>query len=351
MVKQMPLRWEARHRSEAPDPLYVTVPPPEFIHKSRVDQVLDDAHQQALDSAVMSIISTPIAEETFAQIVDGLPLRSVALGTQNRRVIRGDPIDNHPDMCPGALEKAREFQMRLNTRGLEVASAALQQYQNTPIGSKASKMPFLELVAVTIHNIAVELFKLVNGGFHKDVIWPSDEAYQERNWSRWPTPFCLLHYSKPEQYPDGIADLAGYWAEDRIFGGVVLFGRGTNDTGSTYDGIWFHSHRDDVTKRIYALTEQQTANLLQFLEKGQINGSVCPLPILADITNRRRVDEEIAIPEFNVYRDRWERTVDYRNWNDYRSQRHHCRNAIDWPEILDYQEKLRLEVNSGSDRN
>lgn len=92
-------------------------------------------------------------------------------------------------------------------------------------------MPFLELTAVTIHHIAVELFKLVNGGFRKDVIWPSDEAYRERAWSEWPTPFCLLHYSKPEQYPDGIADLAGYWAEDRIFGGVVLFGRGTNDTG------------------------------------------------------------------------------------------------------------------------
>lgn len=251
-------------------------------------------------------------------------------------------------------------------------------------------MPFLELAAVTIHNIAVELFKLVNGGFHKDIIWPSDEAYREQNWSRFPTPFCLLHYSKPEQYPDGIADLAGYWAEDRIFGGVVLFGRGTNDTGvcstsnpatlvpsrmrlnyviyersssreliyshdivfqSTYDGIWFHSHRDDVTKRIYALTEEQIANLLQFLEKGQINGSVCPLPILGDITNRRRVDEEIAIPEFNVYRDRWERTVEYRNWNDYRFQRHHCRNAIDWPEILDYQEKLRLEFNSRPDGN
>lgn len=123
MVKQMPLRWEARHRSKAPDPLYVTVRPPEFIHKSRVDQVLDDAHQRALDSAVMSIVSTPIAEETFAQIVDGLPLRSMALGTQNHRVVRGDPIDNHPEMCPGALEKAREFQKRLYTRGLEVASA------------------------------------------------------------------------------------------------------------------------------------------------------------------------------------------------------------------------------------
>ncbi|KAL2272638.1 hypothetical protein FJTKL_06252 [Diaporthe vaccinii] len=165
MVKQMPLRWEDRHDSEAPDPLYATVPPPEFIHRSRVDQILDDTHQRALEHAVRSILSTPIAKETFAQIVDGLPLRSVALGAQDHRVLRGDPIDNHPEMCPGALEKARECQTRLNPRDLEVASAALQRYQDTPVGSKASKMPFVELVAVTIHNVAVELFKLVDGAF------------------------------------------------------------------------------------------------------------------------------------------------------------------------------------------
>lgn len=51
------------------------------------------------------------------------------------------------------------------------------------------------------------------------------------------------------------------------------------------------------------------------------------------------------MPEFNIYRNRWERTVDYGNWYDYRVQRHHCRNAIDWPELLDRQNK-NLEFNS-----
>lgn len=104
-----------------------------------------------------------------------------------------------------------------------------------------------------------------------------------------------------------------------------------------YDGIWFHSHRQDVTKRIYELTEEQTASLLQFLEKERITESTCPLPILGDITNRRRVDEEIAMPEFNVYRDRWERTVNCRNWDDYEEQKTCCRDAIDWPQLPDLQ--------------
>lgn len=251
MVKQMPLQWEARHRSREPDPLYVTVSPPEFIHKSRVSQALDDAHQRALERAVMKIISAPIAEETFAQIVDGLPLRNVALETQNHRVLRGDPIEKHPEMCPGALEKWREFRTRFDIISWEVMSAvstqelddsrhieqllarfqALQRYQDTPVGSRASKLPFLELVAVTIHSIAVELFKLVDGGFHQNAVWPSDEAYHEEYRSRRPPPFYLLHYSNPNQYPDGIAGVAAYWAEDRIFGGVVLFGRGNNHNG------------------------------------------------------------------------------------------------------------------------
>ena len=34
-------------------------------------------------------------------------------------------------------------------------------------------------------------------------------------------------YDDHGQYPDGIADQVGYWAEARILGGVVLFDRRT----------------------------------------------------------------------------------------------------------------------------
>lgn len=39
------------------------------------------------------------------------------------------------------------------------------------------------------------------------------------------TLFCHAWYRDYEQYPQGIADCVGYWAEARIFGGVVLFDR------------------------------------------------------------------------------------------------------------------------------
>jgi hypothetical protein len=37
------------------------------------------------------------------------------------------------------------------------------------------------------------------------------------------------------QYPEGIADMVGYWAKDRILGGVVLFDRG--ESGNEVSGI------------------------------------------------------------------------------------------------------------------
>jgi hypothetical protein len=40
-----------------------------------------------------------------------------------------------------------------------------------------------------------------------------------------PTLFAHGSYVDHEQCPEGVADMAGYWAGDRIFGGVILFNR------------------------------------------------------------------------------------------------------------------------------
>lgn len=37
-------------------------------------------------------------------------------------------------------------------------------------------------------------------------------------------------YDAHEQYPHRVADMVGYWAEGQIFGGVVLFDQGEDDT-------------------------------------------------------------------------------------------------------------------------
>lgn len=47
---------------------------------------------------------------------------------------------------------------------------------------------------------------------------------------RGPTAFSFGSYIAIEQYPNGVADAVGYWAEARIFGGVVVFDRGDSET-------------------------------------------------------------------------------------------------------------------------
>lgn len=103
---------------------------------------------------------------------------------------------------------------------------------------------------------------------------------------------------------------------------------------SQYDGVWFHSHAKDVTRRIYALTDDQTATLVRFLRDSHDReiDSECPLPIYGDKENSRRVDPEIAIPEHDVFRDRWERKQTYVNYLDYQKHRSCVKNSLDYPE-------------------
>ena len=101
-------------------------------------------------------------------------------------------------------------------------------------------MRLIEVVAIICHDTAVSLFGSANGGLRKpDVIefkpapvpgLPSSE--QPIFYPVPPRPVELFHsaYMSWEQYPNGIADIVGYWAEYRLFGGVVLFDRGESGT-------------------------------------------------------------------------------------------------------------------------
>lgn len=46
-----------------------------------------------------------------------------------------------------------------------------------------------------------------------------------------PTAFYNGAYLAVDQYPKGVADTVGYWAESRVFGGVVIFDRGEDEMG------------------------------------------------------------------------------------------------------------------------
>lgn len=102
------------------------------------------------------------------------------------------------------------------------------------------------MTAVAIHQIAVALYQLDEKAHRGDIDsimnWDAPIEQYELH-GRWetkphfpPRPSLFFHpdYLNHQQYPSGTADVAGYWAEDRIFGGVVLFDRGKSDIEVSY---------------------------------------------------------------------------------------------------------------------
>lgn len=75
---------------------------------------LDQDHQEAITPAVTNVLDTQIALDTFAQIIDGLPLSDVAWDTRGTKLTPQHPINLHTQLCPGTLDKARAYRERFS---------------------------------------------------------------------------------------------------------------------------------------------------------------------------------------------------------------------------------------------
>jgi hypothetical protein len=70
---------------------------------------LDGEHRQLLVRAITRVLSTSLAEMTYVQIIDGLQIGDVAYDSREEPY-GAHPIDDaHEELCPGMLDKAREF--------------------------------------------------------------------------------------------------------------------------------------------------------------------------------------------------------------------------------------------------
>ena len=99
----------------------------------------------------------------------------------------------------------------------------------------AWKLRLIELVVNACHDIAIFLYQL-DDGIHKHTEHEAWLAEQEQKYPNkhlrarllLPPPTLFWHgsFRDSHRYPSGVAELAGYWAETQIFGGVILFDRG-----------------------------------------------------------------------------------------------------------------------------
>lgn len=121
---------------------------------------------------------------------------------------------------------------------LTLIEQTIQAYQTALPGTTAWKLRLLELVTTACHDIAVYLYQMDDGVHkhaehkawreHKLETLPKEDVMGRKQLPP-PTVFWTGAYMDWSHYPNGLADMAGYWAEIQLFGGVVLFDRGESE--------------------------------------------------------------------------------------------------------------------------
>jgi hypothetical protein len=226
--------------------------------------------------------------------------------------------------------------------------------------SRAFQLRLIEIAAVTLHKIAVLLYQ-ENMKLHDRHITNPSHSVDQLTWWRqdghddgddssppvcrpkpWSTLFTHPQYCYHAQYPDDLADSVGYWAEDQIFGGVVLFDRSQPwDTPAAKfpePNFYLHPARRGFTRRLWQVKDDEQLALLDFLlslapAASSSQPANVPLPLLPTFDHRVRIDPHYAMFRHKVYRDIWERPEptdgDCYFW-DRRPQ-----TSIDYPELED----------------
>ncbi|KAG6353374.1 hypothetical protein INS49_007454 [Diaporthe citri] len=317
------------------------------------DVILNEPHRDAVASAISRVLSTEIAEITYAQIVDGLPLLQVFKDVHGHLICLDHPIHQHTQLKDNTLDTVRQIRNEFNPNILQFDIPLLSAFQAASPGSRAFGIRLIEIIAISVHQVAVLLYQnnsdLSTPGSALQLVHtrtPPKDDYDGSLWWRFnrdgppATLFRHTWYRECAQYPHGAADVAGYWAENR--GGA----REGSSAGS--DAVYLHPDRDEVTYRICLLTDAQKMALLDFLLDTSGTGSTCPLPIIPDETNMQRVDPEEPIEYTSVYRDQWERKMPPPLWmGDGRDSCVH--NPLDFPTKMD-QDDARSRLRSRGDR-
>lgn len=94
--------------------------------------VLDETHRHALDRAVGNVLTTEVAELTYAQILDGLPTAKSV--TDSDPYFKDHPVYtlNHVDICPGFVELARARRNAFTLHDMEFDTKVINTHLTSP---------------------------------------------------------------------------------------------------------------------------------------------------------------------------------------------------------------------------
>lgn len=327
---------------------------------------LDPLHRSALEQAISNILNTDLALTTYAQIIDGLPLKSVAWDRIRHKLQAAHPITHHTQLCPGAMDRIKTIKASFRVESLKFTPNLLDAFQSAKPPSQAFNLRLIEMTAVSIHQIAVYLFQL-GETCHDPATTHGADIAAVTQWEPepheflvrvepWPTLFTHRYFDAHHKYPEGVADMVGYWAENRILGGVALFDRSrawkSDQHHHREPNTYFQSCRKYATWRVWQLLDDQQEQLVRFLlatdatafapsNSERDTGCDGPLPLMDSRANTVRMDPGDAIEVHKVYRDLWERQ-DPSPWADFQRKRAgRARSPDDYPEMEDTGEIMR----------
>ncbi|CEF84039.1 hypothetical protein FGSG_07840 [Fusarium graminearum PH-1] len=278
---------------------------------------LDDDHRNALDRAIRNMLSTKIAQVVFAQIFNGLPTKQSLLESFDH--VEGHPVHEmgYKGIHPSSFDKVRTSIGRFNIFDLDFNRKAIECFQKESVGSDAFSLLLIELVVVACHEAGARAYAIDGGAYkHKTyhewrervLVAKGQDIESRRSHASPLAAFSHPEYQYPEQYPRGITDVAGYWVESKIFGGVVLFDRG--ETENKCKSMWIHSDLIKGPKTLYPPTRKQFDALVKFLTTPMESHPERPLPILGTPSNLPRRDPYDAFAYHHIFRDRFERKLD-----------------------------------------
>ena len=82
---------------------------------------LQGSHSEILTRAIANVLSSPVAEVAYGQIIDGLPLSAAALDTYDSNACPGHPLlYEHLQLSSQVLEKAANLHLTFDSSTLKI---------------------------------------------------------------------------------------------------------------------------------------------------------------------------------------------------------------------------------------
>ncbi|KAK2763802.1 hypothetical protein FQN54_009420 [Arachnomyces sp. PD_36] len=258
---------------------------------------IDQERSVILTNVLSTVLRSAIVKNVFAQVIDGLPIRSmyeIISTCRSELLSRNEPSEQSRLLSGRFCDKPEDI-----FSSLSLNPTVAQLYQDSVLYSPHFNMHLLELAATAIHDIAGNLYATFHPNGEPERSQPGLVSFRNS------ISLSTRLYSFSSRYPRGAVDVVGYWAETHIFGGVVVFDRGQDSQARHCYGAYIHPR---PCGQLFQLSEAQLRGLSRLGSEENVDLGQFPLPFAPE-PDAKTVHHVTAFQDLNIYRDRYERYI------------------------------------------